>query len=210
MAAVPRTSPGRTRERALFSSRGLVAGIDEVGRGAWAGPVVASAVILPEECDLAGVYDSKIMTAAERAEAASSIHRVATAITIGEASVGEINRNGLSWAIRMAGWRTLRQLPEKPENVLLDGQWNYLPRSYSCETIVDGDAKELCIAAASVVAKTHRDALMTALERSGNYGFARHKGYGTRGHQSALSKHGVSRWHRRSYRPISSLLQPSI
>lgn len=210
MAGVPRTSPGRTRERTLFADRGTVAGLDEVGRGAWAGPVVAAAVILPAECALTDVYDSKIMTASERRAAARRIYRVADAATIGQASVGEINRHGLSWSIRMAGWRALRRMPKRPASVLLDGQWNYLPRSYRCETIVDGDAKELCIAAASVVAKVYRDDLMVGLERTGNYGFASHKGYGTRRHQAALSKYGVSRWHRRTYRPVNTLLQPTI
>lgn len=203
------TGPQRWHETQLTASGHLVAGLDEVGRGALAGPVVAAAVVLGEELP-AGINDSKLLTPRERERLAMAIQQTAL-VGIGSSPVREINAGGLSRAIRLAGWRALRNLPQTPTRVLLDGSWNYLPRSYHCQTIVKGDAHELCIAAASVVAKVHRDALMQALDRRyPGYYLGVHKGYGTAKHQQALREHGVSAIHRLTYQPVSQALQATI
>lgn len=210
--------PRRTHERAFFSSggRGLVAGVDEVGRGAWAGPVVAAAVILPESCNIGRIRDSKQLTPLERRRISGALRQTAR-YGIGVAEVTEINQYGLSWAVRTAGERALAALPQPPALVLLDGAHDYFAGAVPCHTIVHGDAAELCIAAASIMAKVHRDALMEELDATEPlYGFARHKGYGTAEHQAALRSHGASPHHRQTYAPIqkiltqSRLMQPTI
>jgi len=210
VAQLTRFVPERTLERALFGEYGLVAGLDEVGRGAWAGPVVAAAVILPEECALTDIYDSKLMLPTERAAAVARIIDGALDYAVGLSSVHEINTHGLSWGIKMAGWRALRGLTARPGCVLLDGHWDYLPKSFRCRTQIGADRLELSVAAASVIAKVHRDRLMATMEKSDRYGFAQHKGYGTLRHRQALARHGVSRWHRRTYAPVAEVLQASI
>lgn len=199
--------PGLDFEKPLWESGCLwVAGIDEAGRGALAGPVVAAAVILPADLTiasaLAGVRDSKQMTPTQREAWAEAIRRQAIAWAIGVASVDEIDRRGIAPATRLAAQRALQGLSITPGHVLLDfirlHEVN-LPQT----ALIKGDQRCLSIASASVLAKTYRDALMHELEEQyPGYGFAQHKGYGTAAHWKALCQLGVSPVHRRSFRPV--------
>lgn len=208
---VKRIVPKRTRERAFFAAGEVVAGVDEVGRGSWAGPVVAAAVVLEPQYRIRRAYDSKLMSAVERASAAERIAQRSRCYGVGVVEVAEINRYGLSWAVAQSGLRALAQLAIRPTKVLLDGNWNYLRTHYECETIVGGDCYELCIAAASIVAKVHRDALMQELDRRyPGYAFASNKGYGTAAHRKALAEAGVCDVHRTQWNPVARRLQETL
>lgn len=188
-----------------------VAGLDEAGRGAWAGPVSAGAVILPPDPDLTtvleGVRDSKQMTPAERARRAVIIKETALCWGVGMASSEEIDRLGIIRATRLAMQRALEKLPVEPETLLVDAL--RLPAVELPQTaIIHGDSLSLSIAAASVLAKTARDELMVAMEAiHPDYGFARHKGYGTVLHRSALARLGPCPIHRKTFAPIKALLE---
>ncbi len=188
----------------------LVAGLDEAGRGAWAGPVAAAAVILAPASDLVtrlkGVRDSKQMTPAQRARSADVIRAVALAWGVGFASSQEIDALGILPATRLAMQRALAQLDLAPEYLLLDAV--RLPGIALPQTaLIKGDCRVLSIAAASVLAKTERDRWMEKLEADfPGYSFARHKGYGTAVHRQALESLGPCGQHRASFRPIKALL----
>jgi ribonuclease HII len=202
-------APQRVRELALLD-RGLVAGVDEVGRGAWAGPLVAAAVVLEPEYRVRKVYDSKQMTRKAREQAARRIRHSAKGIGVGVVEVTEMNQFGFTWALQQAGLRAVRDLPESPDHVLLDGHHAYL-EEISCETIVHGDAKELCIAAASVIAKVHRDQMMRQLDRQfRSYGFRKNMGYGTAYHRRKLQYAGPCAAHRMRWQPIHKLMQQEL
>ncbi len=179
-----------------------IAGIDEAGRGAWAGPVCAGAVILPPDPDLErtlrGVRDSKQMTPAEREAWAPRIHATALGWGVGFASNEEIDALGILPSTRLAATRALEAL--NPEALLTD----YLVfREFELPqtALVKGDQRSLSVAAASVLAKTARDDLMRRLEGSyPGYGFAQHKGYGTRQHQEAIARLGLCASHRHTFR----------
>ena len=181
-------------------------GIDEAGRGAWAGPVCAGAVLLP--CDpailqrLRGVRDSKQMSAKARGEWAEDIRAEALGWGVGFASNGEIDAVGIVPATRLAMQRALAQCELAPAHLLIDAV--RLPGVKIPQTaLIKGDARVLSIAAASVLAKTARDLVMIALdEEYPGYGFARHKGYGTAVHQEALGRLGPCGAHRRSFAPV--------
>jgi ribonuclease HII len=186
----------------------LVAGIDEAGRGAWAGPVVAAAVILPlERRDLAralkGVNDSKQLTPRQRERLFEVIHAVALAVGVGGAGAGEIDRDGIVPATRAAMQRAVAMLQPAPEALLIDAVDLSAEVALPQRHLNYGDARCLSIAAASIVAKVSRDRAMLALhERYPGFNFARHKGYGTAAHQAALAQWGVTAIHRRSYAPV--------
>ncbi|MCC6146549.1 MAG: ribonuclease HII [Anaerolineaceae bacterium] len=188
-----------------------LAGLDEAGRGAWAGPVSAGAVILPPDpgvhAALAGVRDSKQMTPAARTHWAQVIRKTAAAWGVGLASHMEVDRLGIAPATRLAMRRALEQLSLPPEALLIDAL--RLPEVDLPQTVLPhGDARCLSIAAASVLAKTARDALMAASENDyPAYGFARHKGYGTRFHQAALQRLGPCSIHRMSFTPVKKRLE---
>lgn len=185
----------------------VVAGVDEVGVGAWAGPVVAGAVIFPPEANLRGIRDSKKLSPTRREELTTYIKDKAISWGIGEASVEEIEQLNIRGAVALAMQRAIAWLPKVPGVLLIDG--NGLPEGLpaAAECIVKGDAASWSIAAASVLAKVHRDGLMMLLdEQYPVYGFAQHKGYGTAEHLLALRHHGVSPIHRRSYAPVAALL----
>ncbi|NPV74794.1 MAG: ribonuclease HII [Anaerolineae bacterium] len=190
-----------------------LAGLDEAGRGAWAGPVSAGAVILPAESGLtaalAGVRDSKQMTPAERARWAAVIKETALSWGVGMASHEEVDQLGIVPATRLAMRRALEQLTAPPEALLIDAL--QLPEiDLPQSAILHGDALCLSIAAASVLAKTARDALMTAMDAIyPNYGFARHKGYGTSSHRAALEQLGPCEIHRRSFAPVRKHFESS-
>lgn len=191
-----------------------VAGIDEAGRGAWAGPVTAAAVILPAEVSnlsdrLKGVRDSKMMSPAQRRKWAEIIRHVAVAAASGWADTEEIETLGILPATRLAMRRAIENLLHPVDQLLIDAV--FLPDVDCAQTsLIKGDARSLSIAAASVIAKTERDHYMELLEEKiPGYGFDRHKGYGTAYHQARLANLGVSSAHRKSYAPIKTLLNKS-
>jgi ribonuclease HII len=185
----------------------LIAGIDEVGRGCWAGPVVAAAVILSDVVYhmpnvLAGLNDSKQLSAAQRLALVDTIQRVALGIGIGIVSAHDIDALGILTATRYAMQHAVMQLPVIPQAIVVDAvafpRWP-IPQ----QAIIKGDEQSLSIAAASVIAKVRRDQMLIALDRTyPAYGFAQHKGYGTAQHQQALRQHGLIDQHRRSFRPM--------
>jgi ribonuclease HII len=209
-----RSLPTLDGER-LWWSHGAkhIAGVDEVGRGALAGPLIAAAVILPP-CgstglpNLVGVTDSKMQTSEQRERWYEVIVVEAVAIGIGVVESEELDEVGLGAANRMALERAVFGLTVEPEAVLLDAAVTELPMPQV--GLIDGDATCLSIAAASVIAKVTRDRLMVALDLvDSRYGFAMHKGYGTEGHLTALRLHGPCSAHRRCFAPIGQLLGPS-
>jgi ribonuclease HII len=180
----------------------LVVGIDEVGRGCWAGPVTAAAVVLPDGVRLPGVHDSKLLSPKKRADCARLIKRRALAIGIGWASVAEIDEFGLTWAVQQSGLRALYDMRYPYHAVLLDGNHNYLKELFTSETIVKGDQLSLQIAAASVVAKVARDRYMELQHKLyPDYDFAANKGYGTPFHAAAV-RQALSPLHRRLFKPV--------
>jgi ribonuclease HII len=181
----------------------LVAGIDEAGRGALAGPVAAAAVVLPVDPQilerLQGIRDSKQMTPDQREEGRARIIKHALTWRVGFATVEEIDQWGILPATRLAATRAVEALEPMPIHLLLD--YLFLPEvSISQTALIKGDCRSLSIAAASILAKTSRDAMMRDLDQSfPGYGFAKHKGYGTVAHREALYRLGVSPAHRQSF-----------
>ena len=190
-----------------WDSPGLVAGVDEAGRGPLAGPVVAAAVILDELHPIKGLADSKVLTEKKRERLFDEIRAKALCCCIAEASVEEIDALNILQATMLAMRRAVEGLRLKPAKVLVDG--NRLPvLKVPAEAIVKGDAKVAAISAASILAKVTRDRQCLAMhERHPEYGFAKHKGYPSPEHLQALRTHGVSAWHRRSFAPVREILQ---
>lgn len=181
---------------------GLVAGVDEAGRGPLAGPVFAAAVILDDLQPIAGLADSKALTAAKRARLYDEVRAKALCFCIAQASVEEIDRLNILQATMLAMQRAVHGLRLKPALVRVDG--NRLPvLPMTAEAIVKGDATVQAISAASILAKVARDLFCEQMHQSHpQYGFATHKGYGTAEHLAALREHGASPWHRRSFAPV--------
>lgn len=181
---------------------GLMAGVDEAGRGPLAGPVVAAAVILDELRPITGLADSKILTAQRRERLYDEIRAKALCCAIGEASVEEIDRLNILQATLLAMQRAVQGLRLKPVRVLVDG--NQLPvLDVLAEAVVKGDALVPAISAASILAKVHRDRWCSAIHpQFPQYGFDAHKGYGTAAHMEALRLHGACALHRQSFAPV--------
>jgi ribonuclease HII len=201
MARVPAM---RTLENALRRAGFVhVAGVDEVGRGCLAGPVVAAAVVLHPDRHIAGVCDSKLVSAAERERLSERILRSAIAWAIAEADPGEIDRINIHQASLRAMQRAILLLAPLPDIVLVDAfRVPDLPMAQ--RGVVHGDRRCSAIAAASIIAKVSRDRQMLELHaRDPRYGFDRHKGYATADHLAAVARHGYSDAHRRSFRPPS-------
>ena len=184
---------------------GLICGIDEVGRGPLAGPVVAAAVILDPVRPIAGLADSKKLSPNKRESLASLIRDQVLDWALGRAEIAEIDQLNILQASLLAMQRAVECLTLTPSHALVDG--NKLPKlPCSAEAIIGGDAKEPCISAASIIAKVARDQEMVNMEQQyPGYGFAQHKGYPTRQHLAALSHLGVTPIHRRSFRPVAAL-----
>lgn len=184
----------------------LICGVDEAGRGPLCGAVVAAAVILDPTRPIAGLNDSKKLTPKRRERLAEEIRANALAWAVAEASVEEIDRLNILHASMLAMSRAVAALPVRPGLVKVDG--NRCPDvPEPCEAIVGGDALVAEISAASILAKTVRDAAMVELDREyPQYGFARHKGYPVPDHLAALRAHGVLSCHRRSFGPVRALL----
>jgi ribonuclease HII len=190
--------------KAMRKGARLVCGIDEAGRGPWAGPVVAAAVVLDPKCIPDGLNDSKKLSEARRAALFEPIMASAR-VGIGIAEVDRIDRDNILQATLWAMAQALDQIGGVAL-ALVDG--NRAP-ALPCpvQTIIEGDAKSLSIAAASIIAKVTRDRIMVGHDQAyPGYGFARHKGYGTAMHQEALRRHGVTPLHRTSFAPIAALL----
>ena len=184
---------------------GLVAGVDEAGRGPLAGPVVAAAVILDDRNPIKGLADSKKLTALRRERLFDEIRAKALCFSIAEASVHEIDRLNILQATMLAMRRAVEGLRLKPNRVLVDG--NRIPvLDMLAEAIVRGDALVPAISAASILAKVHRDRWCAELHlQYPEYGFAGHKGYGTLAHMAALRQHGACPQHRMTFRPVSEV-----
>ncbi len=204
-------SPDVTFESPLWAAGWCVSGLDEAGRGAWAGPVTAGAVILPQDPDilkrLDGVRDSKQVNPAQRGRLAAKICQVASTWGVGSASNTEIDTLGIIAATRLAMTRALELLTPPPDYLLLDAI--FLPEcSIPQMALVKGDQRSISIAAASILAKTSRDAVMLEMSETYDlYGFERHKGYGTKQHQRALVDYGPCALHRCSFSPIKSIIK---
>lgn len=205
--------PDLSEERALLAAgHGRVAGLDEAGRGAWAGPVCAAAVVLPlDRPDLAdllsGVRDSKLLSPARREELLPVIEGVAEAVSVGWANPARVDEMGIAAATRLAMARAVSRLDGRVSALLID--YVRLPEIDLLQrALPKADARCLSVAAASIVAKVTRDRLMVALDGAlPGYGFARHKGYGTRQHREALGRLGPSPIHRMSWRPMQALCE---
>ena len=188
---------------------GLVCGVDEAGRGPWAGPVVTAAVLCEPGRLPAGVNDSKALTATERERLFAAIVAVAS-VSVTTASPALIDRINIRAATLQAMRRAVGGLCTAPVAALIDGR--DVPQGLGCpgEAVIGGDARSPLIAAASIVAKVVRDRLMVDLARAvPGYGFERHKGYGTPEHAEALGRLGPSRHHRRSFAPVRAVLAPT-
>lgn len=184
----------------------IVVGMDEVGRGSWAGPAVVGAVILGET--IPGLRDSKQLSVKSREKLAEIIRATALATTVGEASVEEIDELGLTAALRLAYERALAGITHAYDRIIIDGSYNFLPDMLIVQTIIKADATVPAVSAASIIAKVTRDKYM--IEQAmifPAYGFERHVGYGTSQHQAALRKDGPCAIHRQSFAPIQKLLE---
>ena len=208
---------GALEAAARQTGHARIVGVDEVGRGPLAGPVVACAILLPADCvDIDGVGDSKALRASERERLAECIRNVAIGIGLGAASVSEIDRINIYQATALAMRRAIARIPAPHDLLLVDGS-PFGALGLPHRAVVKGDASCLSIACASIIAKVTRDRLLQALDRRHPaYGWARNAGYGTPGHLAALSAYGATPHHRRSFRPLrvdpdlfSSLEQPA-
>jgi len=190
----------------VFDAPGLIAGVDEAGRGPLAGPVVAAAVILDDLQPIKGLNDSKVLTPRTRERLFDEIHAKALCFCIAQASVDEIDTLNILHATMLAMRRAVEGLRLRPHKVLVDG--NRIPvLKIAAEAIVKGDSKVKAISAASILAKVHRDRLCLQLhEQHPQYGFDEHKGYPTPSHLAALRTHGACPEHRRSFAPVREML----
>jgi len=179
-----------------------IAGVDEAGRGAWAGPVVAAAVVLPFLNRYYGINDSKLLSPLQREVVLQKIYQLAVDVSIGVAETSEIDEMGVGRATYLAMRRAVANLSVQPQYVLVDG-FKVGFAEVPSQGIVDGDRKSVSIAAASIVAKVARDRMMQEIHTTvPQYNFHINKGYGTAIHQLKIKEHGICEWHRRSYRPI--------
>lgn len=203
-----KSSPSRRtrpkQKRLDWDPIGLLAGVDEAGRGPLAGPVVAAAVILDDSKRILGLADSKVLTPLQRDRLYDKIRDKALCCAVGAASVQEIDALNIFHATMLAMKRAVEGLRLKPVKVLVDG--NRLPKlDILSEAIVDGDAKVRSISAASIIAKVTRDRMLAQLhEEFPHYGFAAHKGYSTPEHLEALRVHGPCVHHRRHFAPVAA------
>ena len=183
----------------------LLAGADEAGRGPWAGPLVAAAIIMPAEARITGVADSKTLSEKQRERLFPLIMRQAVACCVVSLTPKEIDSMGVHQANLLAISYCLTHLPTQPDLALIDGF--RVEHFVATEQVIEGDKKSYTIGCASIIAKVTRDRFMRQLDRlDPRFGFAAHKGYGTAVHRAALQQHGVTQWHRQSFAPIKVLL----
>lgn len=204
--ALRRRAPGLAAERRLWDSgRRFLVGVDEVGRGAWAGPISVGAAVVPRDRRVYKIRDSKMLTEPEREALFARIAEWCTAWAVGHASAGECDELGMSAAQRLAARRAIEALGGSPDHVLVDGNWDFVGGG-NTERIIGGDRTSLSISAASILAKVTRDRLMRARgEHFPAYGFEENKGYPCPRHKAALQHLGPSTIHRRSWVFMDSL-----
>jgi ribonuclease HII len=184
----------------------MIVGIDEVGRGCWAGPVVAGAVLLQKP--MRGLKDSKKLTRLQREMFDIRIRKTALAVGIGWVWVEELDAIGMTEAVRLAMRRALEQIERPYEQIIIDGNYNYLKDNPMSVARIKADDSVPAVSAASIVAKVARDAWMRDIAgKFPQYGFDSHVGYGTKMHRDALAMHGVCELHRRSFLPVQSIMQ---
>ena len=189
----------------LCYTGGMIVGVDEVGRGCWAGPVAAGAVVLSKR--MRGLKDSKLLTAPQRVALDAKIRVNALSFGIGWASVEEIDQLGMTEAVRLAMHRALDLITVEYDELVVDGNYNYFADNPKSRTLIDADNLIPEVSAASIIAKVARDAYMAEIAANfPQYGFERHVGYGTAAHRAALALHGVCELHRQSFKPIQALL----
>lgn len=205
----PAPTCGWTLELAARAQGSLrIAGVDEVGRGPVFGPVVAAAVILPKDCPIQGLNDSKKLSEKKRAALDLEIRSYAVALAIAAVDVETIDRINIRQASLLAMRRAVQQLALSPDHLLIDGVDTI---DWPCrqQSVVHGDATSVSIAAASILAKVHRDRMIVELDLEyPGYGLARHKGYGTAAHLAALKRLGPTPLHRKSFAPVEQSLLP--
>jgi ribonuclease HII len=189
----------------------ILVGIDEVGRGCWAGPVVAGAVILLDDID--GLRDSKQLSTRQRGHLATQIHNKARAVGLGWVANDVVDAIGLTAAVRLAMERALQSIIIPFDTVIIDGNYNFLAHltEYKTKPLVRADATIPVVSAASIVAKVARDAYMVDQARLyPEYGFEQHVGYGTKRHHEALQHYGPCKIHRRSYKPVLATIVTAV
>ena len=188
----------------------ITVGLDEVGRGCWAGPVVAGAVVLREP--IAGLKDSKKLTKLKREELAADIQVQALAVGLGWVEAVELDQIGLSAAVGLAMQRALEQINVAFEQIIIDGNLNYFPHDVRAKAIIKADDSVPEVSAASIVAKVARDSYMAniAHKKYPEYAFDKHVGYGTSLHMQMLKLYGVSDLHRQSFRPIQAIMANTL
>ncbi|MGW7368206.1 ribonuclease HII [Streptomyces sp. NPDC054841] len=205
--------PTHTVERSLRATTGakIIAGVDEVGRGAWAGPVTVCAAVTGLRRPPAGLTDSKLISPKRRTELAEQLEDWVTSHALGHASPEEIDDLGMTAALRLAAVRALDALPVRPDAVILDGKHDYLGLPWQVRTVIKGDRSCVAVAAASVIAKVRRDALMAELGLESAayepFGFADNAGYPSPVHKAALEELGPTPYHRLSWAYLDALPQ---
>ncbi|MEU8588477.1 ribonuclease HII [Streptomyces sp. NPDC048664] len=207
---MPYEPPTHTVERSLRATTGakVIAGVDEVGRGAWAGPVTVCAAVTGLRRPPEGLTDSKLLTAKRRTELAPLLKEWVTAYALGDASPEEIDDLGMTAALRLAAVRALEALPVRPDAVILDGKHDYLGAPWKVRTVIKGDQSCVVVAAASVIAKVHRDKMMAELGVDhADFAFAANAGYPSPVHRAALEDRGPTPYHRLSWAYLDALPQ---
>ncbi|MBX9422511.1 MULTISPECIES: ribonuclease HII [Streptomyces] len=209
---MPYEPPTHTVERSLRATTGakIVAGVDEVGRGAWAGPVTVCAAVTGLRRAPEGLTDSKLLTLKRRTALAVELERWVTAYALGDATPQEIDELGMTAALRLAATRALEGLPVRPDAVILDGKHDYLGSPWQVRTVIKGDQSCIAVAAASVIAKVRRDAVMAELQTGGAedyaaYAFGANAGYPSPVHKAALEELGPTPHHRLSWSYLDAM-----
>ncbi|MEV6589152.1 ribonuclease HII [Streptomyces acidicola] len=207
---MPYEPPTHTVERSLRATTGakIVAGVDEVGRGAWAGPVTVCAAVTGLRRPPEGLTDSKLLTVKKRTKLAEELRKWVTSYALGHASPEEIDDLGMTAALRLAAVRALEALPVRPDAVILDGKHDYLGAPWRVRTVIKGDQSCVAVAAASVIAKVQRDKMMAELGIDhADFGFAANAGYPSPVHRAALEERGPTPYHRLSWAYLDALPQ---
>ncbi|MER7758951.1 ribonuclease HII [Streptomyces sp. NPDC097619] len=205
---MPYEAPTHTVERSLRATTGakVIAGVDEVGRGAWAGPVTVCAAVTGLRKPPEGLTDSKLLTVRKRDALAEVLERWVTSYALGESSPEEIDALGMTAALRLAAVRALEALPVRPDAVILDGKHDYLGAPWLVRTVIKGDQSCVAVAAASVIAKVRRDRQMAELGAGHeDFAFADNAGYPSPVHRAALEERGPTPYHRLSWSYLDGL-----